>query len=53
MDFSPALDAAVKLFVKYFNITFKVYGLTFSVGSVFVWVGIVTVVLWFIHRLDV
>lgn len=53
MDISAVLEAVLKLMVRYFGIKFKVFGYTFSVGSVFIWSGLISIIIWFIRKLDI
>lgn len=52
MDISPVLESALKLFVTFFSIRFKVFGYTVSVASCIVFTALASTVIWFIRRLD-
>ena len=52
MDYSVVIKAVGKLFMQFFSIKFRVFGYTVSVASCFVWMGLFSIVAWFVRRLD-
>lgn len=51
-DLTPALKAAIDIFLWYFTRQFTVFGFTFNVAAVYIFVGIASIAIWFTLKLN-